>query len=252
MAAVLNYIKAELYKVCRRKYTWIFFAVMLVLESLFALVWTGSREFSDMVALMTTTMPVGSYLAVILADLVISDPYKSGTLKNEISFGIPRKRVYLGKLCSAVVVSLLFCAVLFSHYLGGCWLLTGHSNPEMIRANLGILAFVAAASLPLWMGTLGLAVALLMTLRSEMLAVIMVFLTITVGTGVLALLSMIQLEPIRSIASLVLSILPSSQFGQYQDALTWDLMVRNWAIGLGWVAVTAAVGLAVFQRREVK
>ena len=63
---------------------------------------------------------------------------------------------------------------------------------------------------------------------------------------------MTPLAPIPSIASRVLSILPASQFGQYQDALTWDLMVRNWAIGLGWVAVTAAVGLAVFQRREVK
>ena len=249
---MLNYIKAELYKVCCRKYTWVFFAVMVALESLFALMWVGVMEFSNMVALMTATMPVGSFLAVILADLVVSDPYKSGTLKNEIAFGISRKRIYLGKLCSAAAVALLFCIVLFSHYLGGCWLLTGHSDPETIRVNLGILVFVAAASLPLWLGILGLTVALLMTLRSEMKAVVTVLFSITVGTGMLALLSMLRLWPIGSIASFVLSVFPTAQFGQYRGALTWDLMAKNWAVGLGWIAVTTAVGLAVFQRREVK
>ena len=249
---MLNYIKAELYKTVHRNYLWIFLCVMLVLETLFALLWVGRREFADMAALMTTTMAFGPYLTVLLADIVVADPYRTGTMKNEVSFGVSRSTIYLGKLWSAVIVSVIFCAVLFAFYLGGCWLFTEHSEPEAIRTNLSILGYVTAASVPLWLGTLGLSVACFLTIRSELAAGAAVMLFLAMGEVVLDILSGIQIEPVKQIASALQALSPSARFGKFQSARTWELMAQHWWIGLGWLAVSTGIGLAIFRRREIR
>ena len=115
---MLNYIRAELWKLRRRKYLWVLLAVMLGLEGLFAVMSAWHRDFSDLVELGAATMLLGLYLSIFLADMVFSDQYKIGTLKNEISFGLPRRRIYLGKLCAALLTGLASCALLLGFYLG--------------------------------------------------------------------------------------------------------------------------------------
>lgn len=249
---MLNYIKAEFYKVCCRKYFWVLLAVMIALESLFALAWVGPNEFTYLVAIMTTTMPIGSFLAVILADIVVSEPYKNRTLKNEISFGLTRGHIYLGKLFASILVAMTFCAILFGWYLGGCWLATQHTDLEAARVNLTILAYTSAASLPLWLGTLGLSVALYMTLKSETAGVLTVFGLLTVGVGLLSILAQLTLEPVARVVRFLLDWIPAVKIDQYQGPLTLQTMARNWHVGMTWLAGSTAVGLAVFRRREIK
>lgn len=249
---MLNYIKAELYKACRRKYAWIMLFAMLGLESLFALLWVGSNDFAYMVSLMTTTMSLGSFLAILLADVVVSAPGKTGALKNEAAFGIGRSGIYLGKLSTAVIVALLFCAVLFAWYLGGCWLFSQHNDQEAARASLGILGYVTAASLPLWLGTLSLSLCLYMTLRSEFAGAVAVVGLLTMGANVLGIIAMLEIGPVARVAAILSELFPVAYIQQYSGALTWALMIKNWAVGLGWTAVSTFVGIAVFQKRDIK
>lgn len=249
---MLNYIKAELFKVVHRKYFWIFLAVMLALESFFALAWAGFDDFALLTAAMTTTMPIGSFLAILLADVVVSEPLKTGTIKNEISFGLTRSRIYLGKLFAAILVAVLFCAILFGWYLGGGWLLTARPDPEATRTNLAVLGCVTAASLPLWLGTLGLSAALFMTLKSEAAGLMAVFCFLTVGVGVLGLLSLMTYDPIAKAAKLLLDWMPVIGLEQFKGPLTGQLMMKNWCIGLSWLAGSTLAGLSVFRRREIK
>ena len=249
---MLNYLRAEFYKVFRRKYFWVLLAAMLALETLFVLLLGTANDFAYLSGAMAATMPVGSYLAVLLADMVVSDPYKTGTMKNELAFGLSRSRIYLGKLAAAAAVALLFCGILFGWYLGGCWLFSSLGDPEAVRTNLGILAFVAAASLPLWLSVLSFSTALYLCLRNEFAGAVIAFLSLTLGVGVLTMLALMKLGPITKLAELLLRVMPSVQFDLYSGELTWGLMAKNWAIGLGWSAVSTAAGLAVFKRREVR
>lgn len=251
MEALLIYIKAEFYKACRRRYTWVFLAVMLALETLFALMWIGPREFDYMVALLATTMQLGCFLSVILVSIVVSDSYKTGTLKNEVSFGLSRSRIYLGKLWAAALLSLAFCGVILLYYLGGCRLLTGPGDGEAVRANLAVLGYVTAASLPLWLGCLGLAMALFFLLHNEVAGVTGMFLFLTMGELVLSLLAGLQIRPVQGAVRWLAGILPNAPFGEFQGELTWGLMARCWLLGLGWLAGSTAVGLAVFRRRDL-
>lgn len=249
---MLNYIRAELWKLRRRKYLWVLLAVMLGLVGLFALASGWHRGFDELVALGAATMLVGLYLTILLADMVFSDQYKTGALKNEVSFGLPRRRIYLGKLCAALINGLAACALILGFYLGFSWLVTGgQGDPAAIRENLAILGWVLLAALPLWVGMLGLCAAVLFTVKSELAAAVILFFSLNLVPTALGLASMIRGNPLSRALELLVSVWLISPFGQFQGALTAGLMLRCWVIGLGWLAFSSAAGLAVFNRRQI-
>ena len=249
---MLNYIRAELWKLRRRKYLWVLLAVMLGLEGLFAVMSAWHRDFSDLVELGAATMLLGLYLSIFLADMVFSDQYKIGTLKNEISFGLPRRRIYLGKLCAALVTGLASCALLLGFYLGAAWLASGGAgDPAAIRASLALLGWVVLAALPLWVGMLGLCVAVFFLVKSELAAAAALFFSLNVVPTVLGLASMIRGNPFSRLLELLVSLMPVTPFSQLLVSQTAGFMLRNWAIGLGWLALSGAAGLGVFRRRQI-
>ena len=102
------YLTAEWGKAVARPYYRIYLAVMAALAAALALIWwwTGREgmfqgSFGECLSLLIPFFSAGIYLAVIVADAVFSDQYKAGTLKNEVSYGLPRVRIYLGKLLTA-------------------------------------------------------------------------------------------------------------------------------------------------------
>ena len=112
-----DYLSAELYKVVHRKYTWIALGLFLGCVVLLTALWWATNSHGGFVplsgALYTLVMllSVGLYAPLITTDLVFSEQYKIGTLKNEISYGIPRSRIYLGKLVLEIAVAVLACAL---------------------------------------------------------------------------------------------------------------------------------------------
>lgn len=247
---MLNGLKAELYKAVHRKYLWVLLAVVLALESLVAGLWVGPWRYEKLVSLMASFLMVGCILTIPLGDLVMSEPLKSGTVKNETAFGIPRSRIYLTKLTAAAMVSLLFCAAVYAWYLTGGLLFTDHSDAAAVRASLEILAWVTAAALPLWLGCLGLVVALLMLTRSPAAVVagvstfllVAIALDIVVGTNE---------GEVGKVAGVLLELLPTTPFVRFEGALTRELMAWCWQLGLGWLVGSTAAGLAAFSRRNL-
>ena len=132
---MLNYIRAEVYKLARRKYTWIFLGVMLLLESLLVAAWTYTNfmgnhvDFYTGAIIVLSLLPMGFYAALLTSDIVFSEQYKHNTLKNEVSFGVPRGRIYLGKLLVQLGLSVVMCAVMIGYYLLLC-----ARSPTRLRA----------------------------------------------------------------------------------------------------------------------
>lgn len=253
---MLNYIRAEWYKVTRRRYFWVSLGLLLGLEGLFvftlALERLGGLQFTEMVAILCVTMLAGVYLSILCVDLVDSDQSKGSTLKNEVSFGIPRRRIYLGRLLAALGVALLMCVLVFASYLGSAWLLSVHADPEAERANLLILAYVAGASLPLWLGTLALSHCVFMLTRSPTAGGILMLLFLTWGGGIFWMLG--QFKPFGLIGRFfgyVSALVPTTPFTAYRGSLDWSLLAQNWAIGLGWLVLSTGAGLFFFRRQEL-
>ena len=106
---MLNYIKAELWKVFRRKSCYVLAALLLFCAHLYGWLFSGGY-FADLAAGVSLTMVTGMPLAPLLAHLV--DAGSRDTLKNELSFGLSRGRIYWGKLAAGLLLGLLLALIL--------------------------------------------------------------------------------------------------------------------------------------------
>ena len=205
-----------------------------------------------MAALLSATMPIGLFMAAIMDVVVVSGVHRTGTLKNEVEFGIPRSRIYLGKLIAAFLLAVMLCILVMGSFLGLGWLFTAPGTPEDTQVSLVILGYVTAASFPLWLGALGLTHALFLALKNEVVAACLTAYLLLLGEPMTAILTMINSETIAGPARVVRLALLTAPFSQYHGELTWQLMAQCWAIGLGWLLASTVVGLWVFRRSEVK
>ena len=112
---MLNYIKAELWKVSRRRGLYVLLALLAACAALFTALYS-QQNFAYLAQAVSATMVVGFLAAPLLVQLV--DGGGADTLKNELSFGLSRGRIYWGKLCASLLLGAGICALLVG---GACW-----------------------------------------------------------------------------------------------------------------------------------
>ena len=151
-----NYMRAELYKVLHRKYTYGFLLVILLCEALLVAGWMFTNAngndvgFESGAGMLPLMLAVGLYCTLLTGDIAFSDQYKFNTLKNEVSYGLPRVRIYLGKLLTACVTALVLCAIILAAYLGMCWVALPHG--AAVAETMSAVGYCILAALPVWFG----------------------------------------------------------------------------------------------------
>jgi ABC-type transport system involved in multi-copper enzyme maturation permease subunit len=274
-----KYISAELYKVAHRKYPYGFLAVILGGIALVFLMirWEDRLEtvwvvgFSDMVSGLTILLTTGLYLVLCTCDMVFSEQYKHNTLKNEVSFGLPRSRIYLGKLFTAMLLSVVLCAVIIAFYLGlaavifpkseEMWAAWGYASWQeavdrgiySVSASLLRLAKVLLMAFPLWLGGLCFVYMLQVALKSSTVAVVVYVVVLLQGSGFLELFRVIlpKLQPLYRMLMVCHLMTPFNQLFSDKPSDLSQLTLYAWVLGLSWAVVSTAVGLWVFRKREI-
>ena len=181
-----HYLTAEWGRAVARPYFRAFLLVLLALAAGLPLLWRFGLgdmfqgSFGDSLSLLTPFFTVGLYLAVVVADEVFSDQYKNDTLKNEVSFGLPRRRIYLGKLVTAAGIGLVLAFLTLLVYARNhradpywegipavlrAWSLGEARSRWQLKAAFGVAtALVLAHGLgfprPMWMGIAAMSVLL--------------------------------------------------------------------------------------------
>ena len=113
-------MKSEWFRTFHRKYLYITtgcLCALVILASVFLKV--NEDVMYDMtdymgtflLSIVTTGLSMGYYLTMIVADMIFSDEYKHQTLKNTVSYGISRVKIYLGKLISGLMAGVLVMTV---------------------------------------------------------------------------------------------------------------------------------------------
>ena len=131
---MLRSIRAEWYKAVRRPYFSILFFTcsLLTMGAVYCLYLVKNQSpgitpigLSFALSLSPLGMIMGLWLVAVGGDLIFSEQYKYHTLKNEVSFGIPRTRIYLSRWAAVFLVMLLLYAVLVAVYTLSALLLLG-------------------------------------------------------------------------------------------------------------------------------
>ena len=249
-----NYLMAECYKVFRRKYFYLTLLVVLALEGV--LLWgcwlTSSwgnegMNFYSAATLVAVMLSIGAYAPVLTCDMVFSEQYKQNTMKNEVAYGLPRVRIYLGKLAVSTLVSLLAAAVMVALYVAGCWVLLPHNAQDATAFVL--IGYSLAGAFPLWMGAQGITMACYFLVRNTTLAAFVSIGLLGVVPGILQGLGLLfnpVFESVRQLMpTVMLEKLPNMAFQT-------DYMGLCWLVGIALLVLSIAVGLSVFQKKEIR
>ena len=259
---MLNYIRAEFYKVLRRRYVWVTLAVVLALEALFALGWAsihinGTKvDFSSGIETLVFLLDAGFYAALLTGDMVFAGQYRHGTLKNEVSFGLSRARVYLGKLLTQTALSVLFCAVMVGFYLALCAMTQSH-DPLSDAGAFQRAGYCFAAAFPLWVGVQAMTCAMMFLIKSETGAVFAALGIVAVLPNMVWLASVLisgsDGRPLGEALMAVYHHMPTVVLSAAaENPADWGLCGKAWLVGAVWLAAFTAIGLLGFHKKEIK
>ncbi|MDE6259776.1 MAG: ABC transporter permease [Oscillospiraceae bacterium] len=259
---MLNYIRAEFYKLVRRKYTYIALAVFLALEGLlvagfaFHNAHSYPSPFGGAITIVVEMGAVGFCVCLLTADIVFAGQYKNSTLKNEVSFGLSRARIYLGKLIAQTLLSVLYLLAMMGFFIGACAIvLPLESGAAFYSASeaLSIVGWFLAAGLPLWIGGQAAACMCQFLVQGDMASSFVYVGIVFVLDGVLELIGLLVRGRVGDILLKICEYLPRPLLDSVKSTVgDWNYMGRAWLVGAFWLAACTAIGSYGFNRKEIK
>lgn len=266
-----NLIRAEFYRLRRRPHSVLGMALILLLGvSLLTVSCALPPQVGSAAPLLqsiSTLSVSGMFFAVWCAAAASSGVNKLDILKHEAVFGIPRWQIYLSRLATACLLGVglvallsLWAVLLTLFFLPG---------PGLLPALAQYLTLTLTA-LPLWMASAGLFLCCRFVTRSDAVSVVLVLLYYFVGypfcaaayaagPGLSPLFRFLYVtHPMAPFwnGSLLLAAGPSPELGISLDPTLFvsfpPAPLPCWLVGLGWLAVTTLLALAVLDRRELR
>ena len=254
---MLNYIKAELWKVSRRRSFWGLTEILAALAFLFFLLCAMSEAT---LAELAGDLPAFQFVGMLLAPLLVQtvDSHcTTGTLKNELSFGLSRHLVYLGKLWAILVAGVGLAISLMGGALGFGWLFLAHGTGDSLWTNGMILLFTILAALPLWCGAAGFCHMAAMLIPNAGAWVTGYYLLFFFGQPMLVVIASLLFRGNMSawpmeIIQIILMPYTLLMAEYLSGSLTLEYQLWCWGVGMLWLWGSTAAGIALFSRRDVQ
>lgn len=254
---MFNYLSAELWRMARRRTACVGWGAYLVLTFLTGLTLRGNPPLECLLT-FRNFMVIGLYVAMPLAGWAGGSLDRAGSLANEVTFGLPRVRIYLGKLSAALLVGvLLFLLTTAAFFLGAL-------SPSAVldlngedRALVSMALLISALhSLPRYVGAVSLAYFLIFTIRPAGMGTVLYYLYITVGELTLAAVRVMGMgavgDLINRLAEMVRPFLLSNTYFVYSYGNTPPTLGNSWLTGVLWLCATTGLGFLLFRRREIR
>lgn len=248
-----KYLSAEFYKVFRRRtYTLCMLALILGGEALLLFLlktagFSNATTYDDVLGVLPLSLTVGVYLVLAVCDLVFPTSISRNTLKNEVAYGMPRSRIYFGKLFAAVITAVVFCAVIMAFYLAVGALVFPNVDAARTVEQLVRLGKALAVALPVWLGALSFVIMLLFVMKgSATVAVVYVF---TLSLGEILDLMRLFLPKLGDVCAFVQRCLINTPMDTVMNG-SFDIPYA-WAVGTAWFVASAVIGAICFQKREI-
>ncbi len=259
---MLNYIRAEAYKLLCRPYTYITLAVMLALEGIFAEGFafhnshSSATPFGGAIVSIVGMGVIGFCMCMLTGDIVFAGQYKNSTLKNEVSFGLSRTRIYLGKLIAQTLLSLVYLAVMMAFFIGLCAVCLPMEGPAGFYSSgdaLIIVGYFLAAGIPLWIGGQAAMCMCLFLVNGEMTSSFLYVGIVFVLDTVLSVTGLLVQGGLGNLLVKISGYLPRPMLDTAKTVVGDPVYLgQAWLVGAFWVAACTAIGLYGFHRKEIK
>ncbi len=245
---MFNYIRAEIYKLLHRPYTYIALGVMMALEALYASMFafhnahSMATPFGGAIITIIEMGAIGFCTCLLTGDIVFAGQYKNSTLKNEVSFGLSRTQIYLGKLA----FFLGLCAV--------CLPMESESAAFYATSEaLAIVGYFLSVGLPLWIGAQAALCMCLFLVNGEMASSFLYVGIVFVLESFIDLAGLLIQGPVGNALLKAVPYFPVQMLNGAKSVVgDVSYLGRAWLVGAFWVIVCTVVGLYGFNRKEIK
>lgn len=248
---MFNYIKAELYKSFNRMYFWMFTGVMVALGLIVTIV-SKSNNLSgvSLSMLLDTTLFVLSMPVFILAcivDMITAEENKHQTMRNVITFGVPRHKIILSKLIVSVILAFIAAFITLTAFYGSAAVLFGID--EGVAVVLPKVATRLLAAVPLWMGAISIGTFLGMAINSNTLFSLAYAGTFFLTSKIIFVLSYFVSEKFTELNKYLIT---TRLAGLKAPNLTSSELWTSALIGLAYTVAFAVISMLYFNKKEVK
>lgn len=259
---MINYIKSEMYRNLRNKSNYMFLGGCMVLIVFLNLVLhmilkndpnfiyaTTKFSFSS----LYTSMTLPLILCVPLTSTVFGQELKNHTLKNTISYGIPRWQIYFGKFIMVLIIALINLVVVSGTHIACGYLLLQNSGDlylnELIRALI--------ACIPLFLVAVSAAHCLYFIFDNENTAIVYWAIIMVVIPTILSMLGR-RVEILNKIASftpwIMMRDIRESE-GAHNLIMYWcsqEGFINCFIVGLIGTIIFLIIGMKRFEKIEIK
>ncbi len=258
---MLNYIRAEVYKLLHRPYTYIALGALVALEALFASMFAFHNAhslvtpFGAAIVAIVEMGTIGFCICLLTGDMVFAGQYKNSTLKNEVSFGLSRTRIYLGKLIAQTLLSIAYLVVMMAFFIALCAVCLPMEAGDFYTAaeGLTIVGWFLAAGLPLWIGGQAVLCMCLFLVNGEMASSFLYVGIVFVLETVIGLAGLLAGGPAGDALLTLAAYFPRNMLEGAKEVVgNMTYMGQAWLVGAFWVAVSTAAGLYGFGKKEIK
>lgn len=259
---MFSYMKSEFYRIIRSKWSYIFIFICSALLISSNVVLAVVKSTEETFPYATTKFALASFysniafvfiLCLVVSSMIFGNEHGNHTLKNSISYGIPRSIIFFGKLMVMLAYSFMAFVVIAGIDVVSAYLLLENSGP----GNLDLLLRAFFAQLPLLLLALAVSNCFLFNFEST-------------GAGITAICGFLFILPLVSnllgmkfmVFSKLSEILPWNMINNIRyDMDTYQLIfpgnpsngyLRYWIIALVELVIVSVIGYLVFRRREVK
>ena len=199
---------------------------------------------------------IGFCMCLLTGDMVFAGQYKNSTLKNEVSFGLSRTRIYLGKLIVQTLLSLVYLAVMMAFFIGLCAVCLPMEGPAGFYSSgdaLIIVGYFLAAGIPLWIGGQAAMCMCLFLVNGEMTSSFLYVGIVFVLDTFLSVTGLLVQGGLGNLLVKVSGYFPRPMLDIAKTVVGDPVYLgQAWLVGAFWVAACTAIGLYGFHRKEIK
>lgn len=252
---MLNYIKAELYRNFNRMYFWNFTLLTSATVLFFIIIGkifnSGNLPMLLHIGIEALGAPI--FLVLMTIDMVSGEEIKNLTLKNSVSFGIPRSKIVLSKIIVTVILSLIAAIIILAVFLGSGAILFGVEGVTSALFKDFTLRLLGA--IPLWIGALSVGTFLSFIFTNYTLFSLAYAAIFVLTRVVLQFLSTIVSDKFIYIHNILITSRLNSLSKIYQQGfqpVTTDIMIFAVTVGVAYTVVFTILTILYFSKKEVK
>lgn len=251
---MLRVMQAETYKTSRRKYTYIFIglclAAMVLITALASM--NDHVTYAQYIELIMHMVQIIGLLTFFVAQIVFSDEYRNGTIKNVAAMGTNRVSYYFGKLAVQILLGIVMYVGIYAFglLLGNLFFpVKGEVGPML---TLFFNRFLT--SLPLLIGLISMANMVCFTIKNSVAGASIFLVAYLLLPNILLLLGQLISEDALKLMQDVVKFLSSYQLGEIGSAMTITngMVMNSLLLGGAYLVGGTAIGLAGFVKRELQ